>query len=144
MTQEEAARLLAYLNRAGLVQAVAGAGAVWHDALWDVRFEDAQAAARDMVRRPGLSFVTPGDFYGEVRRLRRGRIADRVPPAPPVELPAAADLEFRRVYLRALGDGATDAEADAQACAVVGVVREALEARPDRVQAAIAGRLVEE
>ena len=144
MTQEEATRLLAYLNRAGLVQAVAGAGAVWHDALSDVRFEDAQAVARDMVRRPGLSFVTPGDFYGEVRRLRRSRIADRVPPAPPVELDAAGDLRFRRVYVRALGDGATEAEADAAACGVVGVQRQAVEARPGEVRAAIAGRLVGE
>jgi hypothetical protein len=128
MTQEQAVTLVAYLNRAGLVLAMEGQAAVWRDALYGVRFEDAQEAAREMVRS-GIRerFATPADLYRAVKKLRAGRIGGRVPPAPPVPLDPAGEMLFGRTYLWALGGGATEAEADAVACKRVGVVREALE-----------------
>ena len=142
LTQEQATGVVAYLNRAGLLQAVEGAGAVWRDALWGVRFEDAQEGCRALVRRAGgPRFVVPGDLLAEVRKLRAGRIGNRVPPAPPVELPAEAQAEFGRVYLRALGDGASETEADAAACRALGVVRGQLPpADLPRLRALMAGK----
>ncbi|AYN58275.1 hypothetical protein PBI_KEPLER_48 [Arthrobacter phage Kepler] len=129
MTQEQAVTLVAYLNRAGLVIAMEGQAAVWRDALYGVRFEDAQEAARELVRAGAVRerFATPADLYRAVRKLRSGRIGGRVPPAPPVPLDAAGEMLFGRTYLWALGSGASEAEADAVACKRVGVVREQLE-----------------
>lgn len=132
MTNEQAVGLVAYLNRAGLLIAMEGQAAVWKDALWDVAHADAQEACRLLVRE-GVPerFARPVDLLRTVRKIRRARIGDRVPPAPPVELPAAAGLAFHRAYLRALGDGAAEEMADAVACRSVGVVREVL-AGPSR------------
>ncbi|AYN57622.1 hypothetical protein PBI_COTE_49 [Arthrobacter phage Cote] len=128
MTQEQAVTLVAYLNRAGLVIAMEGQAAVWRDALYGVRFEDAQEAARELVRG-GIRerFATPADLYRAVKKLRAGRIGGRVPPAPPVPLDPAGEMVFGRAYLWALGSGASEDEADAVACKRVGVVREVLE-----------------
>jgi hypothetical protein len=143
LTQEQAVGIVGYLNRAGLLQAVEGAGAVWRDALWGVRFEDAQEGCRALVRRAGgPRFVVPGDLLFEVRKIRAGRIGNRVPPAPPGDLPAEAQAEFGRVYLRALGDGASETEADAAACRWAGVVREAIKpGDPARLRELLAGSL---
>ncbi|AYN58453.1 hypothetical protein PBI_LUNAR_48 [Arthrobacter phage Lunar] len=129
MTQEQAVTLVAYLNRAGLVIAMEGQAAVWRDALYGVRFEDAQEAARELVRAGAVRerFATPADLYRAVKKLRAGRIGGRVPPAPPVPLDPAGEMVFGRAYLWALGSGASEVEADAVACKRVGVVREALE-----------------
>jgi hypothetical protein len=140
MTEEHAALVVAYLNRAGLLQAMTGQAAVWRDALWGVRYSDAIEACRALARRPGVVQVKPGDLLFEVHLLRKGRIGNRRPPAPPVELSAEADAEFGRVYVRALGDGATEAEADAVACAVAGVERGQLPApAPGRLRELLAG-----
>lgn len=140
MTEEHAALVVAYLNRAGLLQAMTGQAAVWRDALWGVRYEDAVEACRELARRPGVVQLKPGDLLFEVRKLRAGRIGNRRPPAPPVELDAADDAKFGRVYLRALGDGGTEAEADAVACRVLGVERGALPpADPGRLRELLAG-----
>lgn len=132
MSHEEAVNVVAYLNRGGLLIASEGQPAVWRDALWGVRYADAQEACRVLVREGGTRdrFATPADLLRAVRRIRGARIKDRVPPAPPVPLPAAAELEFGRAYLRALGDGATEEEADAAACRVAQVVRVQVEAGP--------------
>ncbi|AYN57522.1 hypothetical protein PBI_CORAL_47 [Arthrobacter phage Coral] len=129
MTQEQAVTLVAYLNRAGLVIAMEGQAAVWRDALYGVRFEDAQEAARELVRAGAVRerFATPADLYRAVKKLRAGRIGGRVPPAPPVPLDPAGEMVFGRAYLWALGSGASEDEADAVACKRVGVVREVLE-----------------
>lgn len=124
MTQEQAVALVAYLNRAGMLQAMEGQAAVWRDALHGVNFRDAQDGCRALVRRPDAPrFVTPGILLQEVRRIRAARIAGRDAPAPPEALAWADDRRFKRVYLGALGDGASEADADAAACAAVGVVR---------------------
>lgn len=138
MTQEQALTLVAYLNRAGLVLAMEGQAAVWQDALYGVRFEDAQEAAREMVRGGAVKerFATPADLYRAVKRLRASRIGGRVAPAPPVPLDAAGELLFGRSYLWALGSGAGEEEADAVACKRVGLVRE-LTAGPRRNAAEI-------
>jgi hypothetical protein len=143
LTQEQAVGIVGYLNRAGLLQAVEGAGAVWRDALWGVRFEDAQEGCRALVRRAGgPRFVVPGDLLFEVRKIRAGRIGNRVPPAPPGNLPEGAWAVFGREYVRALGDGLSEADADAAACRAVGVVREAVEpADPARLRELLGGAL---
>lgn len=132
MTQEQALQLVAYLNRAGLVIAMEGQAAVWRDALQWVRFEDAQEACRALVRE-GVPerFATPADVVRTVKRIRGRRIADRVPPAPPVALDPRGERDFARAYLRALGDGASEEFADSVACERVGVRRE-LVAGPGR------------
>lgn len=127
MTQEQAVGLVAYLNRAGLVIAMEGQAAVWKDALYGVSYADAQEACRELVRKPdGPRILSPRDVYAEVKRLRRRRIADRVPPAPPVELSALDEIAFQRAFYRALGDGATEEQADGFACKSVGVERKAV------------------
>ncbi|QOP64942.1 hypothetical protein SEA_BRYNNIE_44 [Arthrobacter phage Brynnie] len=133
MTQEQAVAVVAYLNRAGLVIAMEGQAAVWRDALYGVRYADAVDACRELVREGAVRerFATPADVLRMVRRMRGKRLADAVPPAPPVALDVAADLAFRRAWLRAVGDGATEEQADAHACGVVGVVR-AVESGPSR------------
>lgn len=139
MLETEALDVVAYLNRAGLLQAMTGQAAVWRDALWGVRYPDAIEACRALARRPGVVQLKPGDLLFEVRKLRAGRIGNRVPPAPPVELSAEAGARFGRVYLRALGDGATDAEADAVACRMAGAVREVVPvADPGRLRELLA------
>ena len=140
MTQEQAVLLVSYLNRAGLVLAMEGQAAVWRDALYGVRYEDAQEAARQMVRE-GIRerFATPADLYRAVKKLRAGRIGGRVPPAPPVPLDAAGEMLFGRTYLWALGSGATEEQADAAACKRLGVVREVLEGPARDVRGLIEG-----
>lgn len=138
MGHAEATNVVAYLNRAGMLQAMEGQAAVWKDALWGVRYADAMEACRELVRRPGVVQVKPGDLLLEVRKVRAARRGNRVPPAPPLELPADAQLAFGRAYMRALGDGASEAEADAAACHVVGAVREAITPDPGRLKELLA------
>lgn len=125
LSQTEAVNVVAYLNRAGLLLAMEGQAAVWQDALWGVKYADAVEACRTLAREPLRNgrFVTPADVLGAVRRLRAGRIRDRVAPAPPVPLPPAIEKLFGQTYVRALGDGATEEQADELACSTVGVVR---------------------
>jgi hypothetical protein len=142
MTQEQATFLVTYLNRAGLVIAMEGQGAVWHDALWGVRYEDGMEAVRNIVRRPRTGLISPGDVLAEVRKVRAARIGNRVPPAPPGDIPAEAQMDFHRAYMQALGDGADEDQADQAACRTVGASREALPpADPGRLKALLAGSL---
>lgn len=141
MTQEQAVTLVAYLNRAGLLIAMEGQAAVWRDALYGVRFEDAQEAARELVRGGAVRerFATPADLFRAVKKLRAGRIGGRVPPAPPVPLDPAGEMLFGRTYLWALGNGADEGQADAVACKRVGVVREAITGPVRDVRALVEG-----
>jgi hypothetical protein len=133
MTQEQAVQVVAYLNRAGVLLAMEGQAAVWRDALYRVRYQDAVDGCRELVREGAIKerFATPADVLRAVRRIRNKRLADSVPPAPPVALDVGADLRFRRAWLEAVGDGATEEQADGYACGVVGVVR-AIESGPVR------------
>lgn len=140
MNQQEAVNVVTYLNRAGLLWAMEGQAAVWADALWDVSFVDAQAACRDLVREGTASGrpATPADLRRHVRKVRSARIAGRVPPAPPEPLEWSKERAYAKTYLRALGDGATEEEADAAACALFGLVRTAIEAKPGRLRELLA------
>lgn len=87
MNRADALTLITYLNRAGLVGAMEGQAAVWADALADVRFEDAQEAARWMARTrtSAQRWVTPGDIRELVTTIRddrvmRGRVYIASPP----------------------------------------------------------------
>lgn len=72
MNHTEAVQLITVLNRAGLVQALDGQGAVWATALADVAFTDAQQVARTMVatRTSRERWVTPGDIREAVQVLQ--------------------------------------------------------------------------
>lgn len=143
VSREEAATVVAYLNRAGLVQALEGQAGVWWDVLnaAGVRAVDVQAACRLLVaERMGGAvavlgedapthdrriFIGPGDVIARVRKLRRERVGNRTPPAPPDDVAddVAATIRWQRAYLAALGDGADEGQADGAACRLLGVVR---------------------
>lgn len=97
MNQQQAVALVSYLNRAGLLQALEGQSAVWADALDDVDFTDAQAAARTLARARtgGERWVTPGDIRAGVRDIRRARLRANPLPVP------AVDPDDARAYLAA-------------------------------------------
>lgn len=143
MIRTEAAQLVAYLNRAGLVGAMEGQAAVWADALEDVSYPTAQEVVRAMAkaRTSGQRWVTPGDIAAEVARIRKARTDVMASPQPPESLEGhpGRELAWRREYVRLIGDGLTEAEADAGACERVGTVRPALTTAPRPVQAALDG-----
>ena len=87
MNQTEAASIVAYLNRAGLLWAMVGQAAVWSDALGDVSFVTAQEVVRDMAanRTSAGRSVTPGDVREAVRTIRNARLAVMRTPEPPAE-----------------------------------------------------------
>ena len=103
MNAQEAASLVGYLNRAGLLQALEGQAAVWCDLLDDVDFVDARAAARDlaMVRSGADRWLTPGDIRVGVRRIRADRLARTPDPLPD------ADPSDPAAYIAALRAGRT-------------------------------------
>lgn len=143
MNQTEATSIVTYLNRAGLLWAMEGQGAVWADALHDVSYVTAQEVVRSMAatRTSAGRSVTPGDVRDAVRSIREARLRGIKTPEPPEELDGNPLREnaWRREYERLIGDGLTEAEADAQACAEHGVTRAQLDAAPRPVQAAIEG-----
>lgn len=139
MNQTEAAGIVAYLNRAGLLWAMEGQAAVWADALTDVPFVTAQEVVRDMAatRTSGGRSVVPGDVREAVRRIRADRVKDMRSPEPPEALEGNPVREnaWRVAYVRLIADGLTEAQADVQACAEHGVTRPAVEASPRPVTA---------
>lgn len=148
MNNEETGKVVAYLNRAGLIYAMENQVAVWHDLIGRLRYADVVEACRNIGRdeaaggRLGGSFLTPGAVAGEVRRLRARRSANHVVPAPPegLEDDTAAQLQFHRAYMGALGDGAGVDGADAAACSAVGVTRPpAVAADPARMKRVLDG-----
>ncbi len=68
-------------------------------------------------------WIMPADVNTASARLRRARLerADVVDPPDGLETPSF--LAWRRAYQRAIGDGLAAGEADAVACAAVGVAR---------------------
>jgi hypothetical protein len=142
VNQTEAMSIVAYLNRAGLVGAMNGQGAVWADALADVSYATAQEVARGMARErtSDRRWVTPGDVAAEVARVRRARVAAMPSPQPPEELDGvpAREIAWTRAYVAAIGDGQDEATADATACRAAGVTRAAVEAVHRPVTALVA------
>lgn len=119
MNRTEAANVIAYLNRAGLVGALEGQSAVWADALSDIRAEDAQEAARQMARNRTSAerWVTPGDIRALVRSIREDRAmrgAAHVGP-PPSPLESDAYGHFIITSRRLLADGYSPEKARAAA-----------------------------
>lgn len=144
MNRQEAASIVAYLNRAGLVGAMEGQAAVWADALADVPYVTAQEVTRQMTatRTSVLRWVTPGDVRDAVARIRRARTADIRTPEPPASIDAddtAGQIAWTRAFLAAVGDGLDEAAADRAACDRLGVTRPAIEVAPRPVSAAITG-----
>lgn len=139
MNQTEAASIVAYLNRAGLLWAMEGQAAVWADALADVSFVTAQEVVRDMAatRTSGGRSVVPGDVRESVRLLRHSRTKDMRTPEPPEALEGdpRREIEWQRVYRTAIGDGQNETQADSTACVALRVTRPAIEAAPRPVTA---------
>ena len=129
MNRQEAASIVAYLNRAGLLGAMEGQAAVWADALEDVPALTAQLVVRDMARtRTSVQrWVTPGDVAAAVADIRKANLARiGTPPAPPESIDpddTAKQLTWTRAWIAAKGDGHEDAQADGIACTAVGVTR---------------------
>lgn len=122
MNREETANVVTYLVAAGKLQPVDGQAAVWHDALGALRYADAVEACREIAAGEG-SWVTPGTVRAAVRRIRSGRIGNQVPPSPPPDVSASAQIDYQRAFLGALGDGLDRTEADRAACSQIGAQR---------------------
>lgn len=140
MNQTEAAVLVAYLNRAGLLQALEGQAPVWADALDDVNFTDAQTAARTIAKTTAR-WITPGDIRNGVQTIRRQRLLDMATPIPPESInpdDTATERAWHRAYVTAYAGGASETDADVIACRAVAVTRPAIEAIPRPVLELIA------
>ena len=140
MNRQEAASIVAYLNRAGLVGAMEGQAAVWADALTDVSYVTAQEVARQMAaaRTSTQRWVTPGDIRDAVARIRKSRTSDIRTPEPPTTIDpddVAAQIAWNRAYVTAIGDGLSPDVADLTACEALGVVRPTIEVAPRPVAA---------
>ena len=142
MNRAETQTIVTYLNRAGLLQALEGQAAVWHDAIGRLDFTDAQAACRALAesRTGNDRWVTPGDVRAGVRAIRARRTAGITPPAPPVPLDVARDIAWRREYVRARGDGSTDQAAQDTANHVLGITPEPLIGPPTAQMRALAAK----
>lgn len=125
MNQQQATSLVMYLNRAGLLNAMEGQGAVWADALSDVSYVTAQEVVRSMAatRTTDQRWVTPGDVRAEVARIRKVRTSALGVFYPPAELdddvPKA--IAWQRAYVEAIGDGETPDAATKRACDAIGI-----------------------
>lgn len=120
MNQQQATSIVMYLNRAGLLNAMEGQGAVWADALTDVPYVTAQEVVRTMAatRTADQRWVTPGDVRAEVKRVRKIRTDAIGAVVPPAELDGdpAKTITWTRSYVRAVGDGETPEAATERAC----------------------------
>ena len=85
-------------------------------------------------------WIMPADINTASDRLRRERLLWMRTPEPPAALDpddTQAWTTWTRGYRTAVGDGGTDAEADAIADAAAGVVRDAIDGRPRPVEALV-------
>ncbi|BDZ40799.1 hypothetical protein GCM10025865_00980 [Paraoerskovia sediminicola] len=141
MNQTEATKLVTVLNRAGLVPALDGQGAVWQLALNDVAYETAQVVATTMIatRTSDQRWVTPGDVRAAVTTQRKVNLEKM----PGIQVPDALDgdpdreLEWRRTYIDAFavsGDGDRALEV---ACAASGIGVPVIDPAPRPVTAVI-------
>ena|GEM_PF-2444706 len=128
MNQSEATQLVTVLNRAGLVPALEGQGAVWASALEDVPYSTAVVVAKRIVatRTSDQRWVTPGDIRAAVTAQRKVHLDGMASPQPPMSLDGdpVREIAWMRAYRRAYGDTGDADEAMRAACA-------ALRVRPD-------------
>lgn len=109
----------------------------WAAALDDnIAFADAKAIVIEHYART-RDWLMPADVNAASRQIRHARTSVIATPQPPEALDGipAREHAWRRAYIRLVGDGLTEAEADAQACAEHGVTRPAIEAAPRPVAA---------
>jgi hypothetical protein len=102
----EAAKLCQFAKAACPAQAIdQDTPAAWFVLLSDLRFEDAQEALVNVVRKQ--PFVAPAEIRTEVRRIRAARLTAFGPiPAPPKELEDAAYRKWLLDAQRRIADGA--------------------------------------
>lgn len=134
MNRPETAAVLAMIASLDGRRAFGEADVVaWQAVLDDLRFED----CRDGVvahYREAATVLMPSDLRERVRRVRKERIGNRVPPVPPVD---PDDREryarWNQAWTRAVGDGLDEAAAEAYADDATGITRQAIETRPRSV-----------
>ena len=109
----------------------------WAAALDDnITFADAKTIVIEHYART-RDWIMPADVNAASRQIRHARTSVMASPQPPETLDGipAREQAWTRAYIRLIGDGMTEAEADAQACAEHGVTRPAIEAAPRPVAA---------
>lgn len=128
MKRSDTVLLLAALNRAGILHVVEGQAAVWAEALSHTSYEDAEAAANQIIRERTSEnrWVVPGDVLATVRKIRDARIhavLQGAEPAPPDVLvdDIAGYNDWRRSFNRALGDGLPLRDAEVVAAQAAGI-----------------------
>lgn len=141
MNHEEALKIVTVLNRAGLLWAMEGQAAVWAMALEDVSYATAQEVVQDMAstRTSTARSVTPGDIRESVRVARHTRTARMSTPQPPETLDGdwKRERDWTRNYIKNVGDGLSETEADTKACRNLGVTRPQIETAHHPVSALI-------
>lgn len=75
----------------------------WGSLLEDVRFEDAQAAVKNLGRQQ--VFIAPSEILTEVRRIRNRRLETNPLPDPPDGLTVAGFIAWQRDTTRQIADG---------------------------------------
>ena len=109
----------------------------WQELLANISLPNALDALNEHRRNSPGVYLEPGHILAGAR-LARNRNLDRMKtPEPPETLEGipAREIGWQQTYRRLIGDGMTEAEADAQACAEHGVTRPAIEATPRPVAA---------
>lgn len=108
----------------------------WHELLQTVSLANAMDALREhRTTCPGV-WVEPGHILAGAKAARRQNLDRMRSPEPPESLNGAParEIGWQQTYRRLIGDGLTEPEADAQACAEHGVTRAAIEAAPRPVK----------
>lgn len=123
MTPAQAATVLA-LAAAFDNRTVGEANAIaWSEALDErVALDDAKQIVVDHYART-REWIMPSDINTASAALRRDRLSRMRTPEPPADLSVTDELVWQRVYRAAIGDGFEHDEADARACAELGIVR---------------------
>lgn len=102
----------------------------WHAVVGDLRFDDCRDAVIAHYRDSSYTLM-PADLRAGVKKVRKDRIGDKVAPLPPVD---PDDVEryaqWQQVWVRAIGDGLTDQEAEHYADAELGITRRAIDTSP--------------
>lgn len=79
-------------------------GQAWHEALSDIRAEDALEAVANIARRTS-DWIDPSMIRTEVGRIRDKRCEGVTPPVPPAGLTQAQERDWVRKAWQRIGDG---------------------------------------